>query len=471
VELSAAATGPDVRIRKTVDIAPLADATFAFTIYAMGQEGRIEPGTAVTVVIPAGQLTGVSEFVEMPASELGYEYVETPAKGYTAYGDGVIPALENCAQYTEDVTNIRQLGDLVIQKALTGPVAGALTEFTVAVDCQPGTAYDYTGVLLNQANGWKATLKGIPTGLMCTVTETGVPAGWQQLSIAPNPVEIGGTAAIVTVTNARTLGDLVIQKVVTGPVTGAVPDFTVAADCSVDAFDRTGIALTQASGWKATLTGIPTGVKCTVTETGIPAGWTLVSITPAQPVIIGSVPVIVTITNSTPGVPTLDKSSVPGNSDVEIDDVITYTLTVGNVGGSVISGPLVDTLPAGLTLVAGSITGGGAPSSDGRSITWQVTLAPGASLSFSFQADVDEDVADGQLLVNVATFLGKQDSTTHTATIPAVIAGVEDEEVVAAEEIAATGANGVGRTASVALMMMLAGGLMVVIGRRRSLLL
>ena len=193
----------------------------------------------MTVIIPAGQLTGVSQFVEMPASERGYEYVETPANGYTAGGDGVIPALENCAQYTEDVTNIRQLGDLVIQKVLSGPAAGALTQFTVNVDCQPGTAYDYTGVLLNQANGWKVTMKGIPTGLMCTVTETSVPAGWQQLSITPNPVEISGTPAIVTVTNTRMLGDLVIQKVVTGPVTGAVPDFTVAADCSVDAYDRT----------------------------------------------------------------------------------------------------------------------------------------------------------------------------------------------------------------------------------------
>ena len=79
----------------------------------------------------------------------------------------------------------------------------------------------------------------------------------------------------------------------------AVPDFTVAADCSVDTYDRTGILLTQANGWKATLTGIPTGVQCTVTETGIPAGWTLVSIAPAQPVTIGSVPITVTITNGT----------------------------------------------------------------------------------------------------------------------------------------------------------------------------
>jgi uncharacterized repeat protein (TIGR01451 family) len=172
--------------------------------------------------------------------------------------------------------------------------------------------------------------------------------------------------------------------------------------------------------------------------------------------------------NYKPGVPTLDKSSVPADGAVELDDVITFSVTVGNIGGAVISGPVVDTLPLGLKALPGTATGGGVISADGRTVTWQVTLAPAASLTFFYQAEgVDAEVVDGQTLVNVATFLGKSDSTTHTVEIPeAIVAGVE-EEVVAAEEIAATGASGVGGTLSVALLLMLTGGLMVVLARRR----
>jgi uncharacterized repeat protein (TIGR01451 family) len=106
-------------------------------------------------------------------------------------------------------------------------------------------------------------------------------------------------------------------------------------------------------------------------------------------------------------VPTLDESSGPGEGTVELDDVITFSVTVGNVGGAVISGPVVDTLPLGLKAVAGTVTGGGVISADGRSVTWQVTLAPAASLTFRYEAEVvDAEVVDGQTLVNVATFLG-----------------------------------------------------------------
>ncbi len=113
--------------------------------------------------------------------------------------------------------------------------------------------------------------------------------------------------------------------------------------------------------------------------------------------------------NYKPGVPTLDKASVPGDGLVLVTDVITFSVTVGNIGGAVISGPVVDTLPPGLKALAGTATGGGVISTDGRSVTWQVTLAPAASLTFFYQAEVvDAEVVDGQTLVNVATFLGTQ---------------------------------------------------------------
>ena len=97
-----------------------------------------------------------------------------------------------------------------------------------------------------------------------------------------------------------------------------------------------------------------------------------------------------------------------------------------------------------------------------------VNLAPGATLTFTYQAVVGSGVTTGQNLVNVVTFQGLQDSTTTPVELPPVLP-IEDEEVVAAEEeeIAATGANNVGNMVGAALLAMLAGGFMVTFGRRR----
>ena len=79
------------------------------------------------------------------------------------------------------------MGDLVVKKVVVGDIAGATTDFTVNVDCTPGTTYDKTGVVLNQANNWTVTYTGIPTGVSCVVTERPVsqPAG-HLTSISPN---------------------------------------------------------------------------------------------------------------------------------------------------------------------------------------------------------------------------------------------------------------------------------------------
>jgi hypothetical protein len=103
---------------------------------------------------------------------------------------------------------------------------------------------------------------------------------------------------------------------------------------------------------------------------------------------------------------------------------------------------------------------------DGQTITWQVVnLAPGATLTFAYQAAVVDGVVTGQNLVNIATFLGLEDSTTTPVELPP-LAPVEEEIVEAEEEIADTGAN-VGPLVTTALLAMLAGGLMITFDRRR----
>jgi uncharacterized repeat protein (TIGR01451 family) len=167
-----------------------------------------------------------------------------------------------------------------------------------------------------------------------------------------------------------------------------------------------------------------------------------------------------------PGVPKLDKTANPTEgTTVAIGQTINYSILVTNTGGSTFTGPMVDTLPAGVT-VNGTISDGGVLS--GNTITWDVTLAAGASKTFTYPVLVGT-TATGTLVntVVLTTPVGPiSDSTSHPV---AVVAAIEDEEVVAAEEdeIAATGANDVGNMVGAALLAMLAGGLMVTFGRRR----
>ena len=76
---------------------------------------------------------------------------------------------------------------------------------------------------------------------------------------------------------------------------------------------------------------------------------------------------------------------------------------------------------------------------------------------------------DGQILENVVTFQGLEDRTQTPVALPVVVAEIEEEVAIAAEEeeIAATGAGNVGNLVGAALLAMLAGGLMVTFGRRR----
>jgi LPXTG-motif cell wall-anchored protein len=72
-------------------------------------------------------------------------------------------------------------------------------------------------------------------------------------------------------------------------------------------------------------------------------------------------------------------------------------------------------------------------------------------------------------LLNVVALTLEDGSTLQDQTVHPVapVEGIEEEEVVDGEELADTGANGVGNLVGAALVAMLAGGLMVTFGRRR----
>ncbi|WP_287601910.1 DUF5979 domain-containing protein [Thiothrix sp.] len=113
-------------------------------------------------------------------------------------------------------------------------------------------------------------------------------------------------------------GNLVISKSVTG---GTDPQtFTIKLDCSDDTFDNNAIALTNAA--THTVSGIPAGTTCTVTETTptAPTSYTYASpvVTPSQPVtIVGGQTVAVSVINQ------LTQSCA---------NPVIPTLTIGNIG-------------------------------------------------------------------------------------------------------------------------------------------
>ena len=111
--------------------------------------------------------------------------------------------------------------------------------------------------------------------------------------------------------------------------------------------------------------------------------------------------------------PTLDKNSVPpSGSAVQPGSTINYTVTVGNTGDVAIGDtPVTDILPPHVTVKAGTISDGGVLA--GGVITWHVSLAPGATHTFTYSVTVDANAPQGGVLVNTARFLDLQDTTTH----------------------------------------------------------
>lgn len=298
IPVTVTAAPPQLRFTKTVDIAPTTDATFTFNVRAKGADGYpTGPTYTFNVTIEAGKTSASSAYEPVAPSAHGYLYTETAASGYTGV-DGQIKALALCESTTETVNNKRDLGKIKIEKQLDGDVAGASTSFTAYVDC-PGSTYDQA-VALTSSNGWVGLTGNIPTGTQCTISEPTVPAGWELKSITPDVVTVSlgePQGVTATITNKRVQGSVVVKKKIDGDVAGASTDFAALLDCTGTSYDRT-VTLSQANSWTVTVTSIPVGVQCRVTEPVVPQGWELESITPAGQFTVGSEgPVVVEILN------------------------------------------------------------------------------------------------------------------------------------------------------------------------------
>jgi len=207
---------------------------------------------------------------------------------------------------TVDYTNEFYVGRLTVTKSITGAGATAPYDFgdgvfTVLVSCTrqfstiapavqptgaPTDAVWYGTLTFSKSTQLTQTIENIPTGSRCTISEPGT-AGATNVTIqTPNPVtttgNVEGNANVTrTVTNRFDLASLTVGKTVLtdavdqndDPVYPVDP-FEFEVECTfqgdtviADTFASSPMTFTLRHNETRTLTGLPAGADCTVTET------------------------------------------------------------------------------------------------------------------------------------------------------------------------------------------------------------
>jgi uncharacterized repeat protein (TIGR01451 family) len=345
-------TGPfTVHVLCTYDSQTLFDGDFTI----------LDGGThQLSEIFPIGTLCAISE---------------TDAGGATSPASGssvTIPAptgAQTVGLVTAGLTNRFDTGSLKIVKARVGSAAryGA-GPFEAQVLCtwdKPGSAdlaipLPNGGLVsLDSGNGYTATVTGLIGGADCTVTETqtGGATSTSISVIAPAAIPVNGTST-VTITNDYATGNLVIDKVRTGPgkdAFGAGP-FTVAVACTylsngaslpIDLGADATQVLDAGNSYHAVITDLLIGAHCVVTETD-PGLATSTTYTPgpgdATIVAMGGTDARVVVTNDFQ-VGHLDVEKTPSVSIVQGGESYDYTFVVKNVGDVDAAGvKLVDVL-------------------------------------------------------------------------------------------------------------------------------
>ena len=263
-------------------------------------------------------------------------------------------------------------GSLTVTKTVVNKTQGTLStaglSYPISVSCASGGS---PAVItnFNLAQNGSQTVSNIALNSSCTITEPSTPAptgvcgtagampAWSTVMIPASPVAINGTNVSVTVQNTLeckldgggSLGTLKVTKTIVNN-TGQ-PDPTTSFPVTVSCVPASGPAVvTNASltgGGSTTVSNIALGSTCTVNEPTPPdaglcvagAAWT-VSYTGQNPVLVGSSPVVVGVTNTlnckqTGGGGTgslVVRKSLTNNTDASLVGV-TYPATVSCVSG------------------------------------------------------------------------------------------------------------------------------------------
>lgn len=399
-----------------------AGGTFSFTVTC--DDGETYPGFDLTVAADDTDTYVVSESIvagtECTVAETAnalFGTVRTPTDGtVTIDADGE----------TVSFTNTRLRGDLVVEKA--ADVDGT---FTFDVDCSDD-AYDASNVSVTTSNGsGSASVDGIPTGVVCTVTEDADAASWTYYVVpADGTVTMDDDGETVTFANLRVRGSLVVTKSVVDATATGPYDFAYHAVCGAATYDFH-LGTAGDLGLSHQIDGIPTGTECTVTEEH-DATWAM-TVTPDDgTVTISSTPATVAFTNTRLYTDvSFAKAADPASGSAVTDgDTITYTLSYANAGNIAAAFAITDEIPAGTTYVTGSA--GTGVLADGE-LTWDIDVPAGGSGTVSFQVTVNAGLADPSTVRNVAVLHeGDEDTPSNETGHP--VAHVDISKAVSAAE-------------------------------------
>ncbi|GIT78738.1 hypothetical protein LLS1_04070 [Leifsonia sp. LS1] len=363
----------------------------------------IRGGETVTVpgVYPAGTVCDVTETATGGATGSA---VDQPSVTIPGALDGSVQNV------TVDVTNTFSAGSVTLEKVRDGD--GAATygagPFTAQLTCtwvKDGVTLtiplpDAGVVVLDQANGYTATVTGLIQGAHCDTAETAT-GGATSVAIAPaGGVTVpAGTPATVTITNTFDTGSLTIDKKRVGAgvaLFGAGP-FTVQVTCTydvdgvttpIDLGARGTLELSKANGYTATVDDLIAGASCAVEETDAGLA-TATTLDPADGVVAipsGSA-ATVTVTNRF-DIGHLAVAKSADRPTASVGDTIVYTIVVTNDGEiDAVDASVSDLLPRGLRVISTSP----ASTMTAGKLTWKIpALAVGASTSFTVTTVLDE---------------------------------------------------------------------------------
>jgi hypothetical protein len=234
-------------------------------------------------------------------------------------------------------TNTKR-GALTIKKVQIG---GLSTQtFTIGYDCGPG----FTGSVTLLGNR-ETTISNLPAGSVCSVSES---ASGYSVDVSPKSVKIEpGVTSLIMVTNTRLTTSLTINKEQVGGT--AAERWTFDVNCGPapgETFQVLNVAV-EGSGTRI-VSGIPTGLLCTVTEDQANNGVFDTSVVPATgQVDVGTAGGAVTFTNTKRARLTVTKTQNGGVPTFQY----TFSLTGGPDNVNISRTTLVDPSPLDFGLV------------------------------------------------------------------------------------------------------------------------
>ncbi|WP_294181957.1 DUF5979 domain-containing protein [uncultured Schumannella sp.] len=254
-------------------------------------------------VLPAGAVCTVTETNTRNATTTTYTVTTDEVAGTETAGAAATVTLtpddEGATTNSVAFANEYGVGSFTVTKSIAGLGAAeyGTGDFTVSVTCTRASASPtqvWTGTFTFNASNTTETVNNLPAGSVCTVTETdaagatsttfspqrsGVPA--QGRATVPN-----GSAATVAITNTFDLARLSITKDVhssavdsEGAPVSPGDDYDFEVVCTwqgevrlADGFTESPMLLEDVEPDETrTLTGLPAGASCAITETNIPA--------------------------------------------------------------------------------------------------------------------------------------------------------------------------------------------------------